>query len=179
MGEGHLIADSLSRDYHLSDLDLTNFLTFSLQHQVPFGLKIRQLPKEISSWLSSLLQNLPEREQWLKEPKRSSTWLGKDIEAISSPLESQKIGIWTNFQGIKNIKSSAPFATLSKKADCILNHSGLINRSQLEPPWTMYHRPLSWLTDLIPASMEMGNLPSFYRDSFEDTELPTLLKNDK
>ena len=67
-GGENQVADSLSRDFHLSDSVLSEFLVSSIPHQVPFGLNIKPLPKEISSWLTSLLQNLPEKEQRLKEP---------------------------------------------------------------------------------------------------------------
>jgi len=76
-GGENQVADSLSRDFHLSDSVLSEFLVSSIPHQVPFGLNIKPLPKEISSWLTSLLQNLPEKEQWWsKEPMQSSLWLG-------------------------------------------------------------------------------------------------------
>jgi len=176
-GGENLIADSLSRDFHLNDDELTSFLTSRLPHQAPFGLKISPLPKEISSWLTSMLQNLHEKERWSKAPTQSSTWLGRDTRATSSQSASMGIGTWTTFQKRGNIKSSAPFATLSEKADFILEESGLVNRNQLDPPWIMYHRPLSWQTGLIPDSMEMGNLRSFYKDSFGDTEPTTLQKN--
>jgi hypothetical protein len=52
-------------------------------------------------------------------------------------------------------------------------------RNQLEPCWTMYHRYLCWLTDLIPDSMEMGNLPSFCNNSFGDIEPQISLRNTK
>jgi hypothetical protein len=126
-----------------------------------------------------MLQNLPEKERWLKVPTRSSTWLGRDTKVISHQLASTEIGTWTTFQRTRNIKSSAHFATLSEKADFLLEQSGLIKPSQLEPPWIMYHRPLSWQTDLNPTSMEMGSLLSFYRDNFGDTEQPTQQKNAK
>ncbi len=176
-GAENLIADSLSRDFHLNDDELTIFLTSRLPHQAPFGLKISPLPKEISSWLTSMLQNLHEKERWSKAPTQSSTWLGRDTRATSSQSASMGIGTWTTFQKRGNIKSSAPFATLSEKADFLLEQSGLIKPSQLEPPWIMYHRPLSWQTDLNPTSMEMGSLLSFYRDNFGDIDPPTHQKN--
>jgi len=176
-GGENIIADSLSRDFHLSDDNLTNFLISHVSHQAPFGLKINPLPKEIYSWLTCMLQNLPEKEQWSKAPTRSSIWLGRDTKATSPQSVSMEIGTWTSFKEKRNIKSSAPFAMLSEKVDFILNHSELINWNQLEPPWIMYHRPLSWQTGLIPDSMEMGSLLSFYRDNFGDIDPPTHQKN--
>jgi hypothetical protein len=42
------------------------------------------------------------------------------------------------------------------------------SQSPSEPPWTVYHRSLSWLTDKTPDSTEMENLHYFYNDSFGD-----------
>jgi hypothetical protein len=167
----NLIAVSLSRDFHLNDSELISFLLSCIPNQALFGLKMKQLPKEISSWLTSMLQNLPEREQWSKEPQQSSLWLGRGTRPTCNRSESIETGTWTTFQETRGLKSSAPFAMLSEKADFSLSHSRLIKLNQFELPWTMYHRPLSWLTGLIPDSTEMGNLHSFYNNSFEDIEL--------
>jgi len=178
-GGENLIADSLSRDFHLSDSDLSNFLISSVPHQVPSGLKIKPLPSEISSWLTSLLRNLPEKERWSKEPTRSSLWHGSVTNSTSYPLELQGTGSSTISQETRNIKYWAHSATQSEKADFILNKSGLINQNQLEPPWIMWHRPTSWLEELTQDSIKTGNLHSFYNDNFADTELPMFQNDDK
>jgi hypothetical protein len=163
------VADSLSRDFHLNDSDLSHLILSSIPFQAPFGLKIKPLPNEISSWLTSLLQNLPEKERWSKEPTQSSLWHGKDTKPTSIPLGSHMTATSIIFHETINIKYWVHSARQSEKVDFILNHAGLINQTQLDPPWTMYHRPSSWLTDLIPDSIEMENLLLYYKGNSEDT----------
>jgi hypothetical protein len=40
----------------------THLILSSIPQQAPFGLRINPLSKEIVSWLTSLLQNHPEKE---------------------------------------------------------------------------------------------------------------------
>jgi len=64
----NLVVDSLSRDFHIDSNTLSHLICSSVPEQVPFGLEILTLPEEISSWLTSLLQNQPCKMQWSKEP---------------------------------------------------------------------------------------------------------------
>ena len=61
------VADSLSRDMHLSDTELTQLLLSSFPSQVPHSFHIVPLPNEIVSWMTSLLLTLPVKEQY-REP---------------------------------------------------------------------------------------------------------------
>jgi len=67
-GEENLIADSLSRDFHISDSCLSDLLLTHFPEQAPFGLRILLIPPEIASWLTCLLLSQPQKEQWLKAP---------------------------------------------------------------------------------------------------------------
>jgi len=178
-GRENSVADSLSRDFHLNDSILSKFILSSVPNQVPFGLEIKPLPSEISCWLTSMLQNLPEKEQWSKEPTQSSLWHGRDTNPTFSRSESATIGTSINSQGKRNIRSWGNSATQSKKVDYILNWSKLINLNRLEPPWIMYHRPSSWLEGLTQDLIEMANLLSFYRDNFKATDQQIPQKNNK
>jgi hypothetical protein len=178
-GRENSVADSLSRDFHLNDSILSKFILSSVPNQVPFGLKINPLPRKISCWLTSMLRNLPEKEQWSKEPTQSSLWHGRDTNPTFSRSESATIGTSINSQGKRNIRSWGNSATQSKKVDYILNWSKLINLNQLEPPWIMYHRPSSWLEGLTQDLIEMANLLSFYRDNFKATDQQIPQKNNK
>jgi hypothetical protein len=126
-----------------------------------------------------MLQNLPEKEQWSKEPQQSSIWLRRGTRAISSQLESSKTCTWMNFPERENIEYLAHFVMQSEKADYILRESGLINWNQLELPWIMYQRPSSWLAGLTPDSTETENLHSFNNVNFGETKPQTLPRNNK
>jgi hypothetical protein len=163
----------------LSDSDLSEFLVSSIPHQVPFGLNIKPLPKEISSWLTSLLQNLPEKEQWSKEPTQSLLWHGSVTNPTSFLSELTMTGTSTISQEKRKSGYWVHSATQSEKVDYILNHSGLINWSQLEPPWIMFHRPSSWLEDMTQDSTGTANLLLFYNDNFMDIDPLMHQRSDK
>jgi len=58
-GKKNSVADALSRDWHLSTDELTFLLHSHFPTQMQTNFQIFPLPKEISSWLTSLLQQLP------------------------------------------------------------------------------------------------------------------------
>jgi hypothetical protein len=58
-GKDNLVMDLLSRDLNLDDEELTALLVFALPDQVPPHLKFNHLPKEISSFLTSLFRDSP------------------------------------------------------------------------------------------------------------------------
>ena len=53
-GKQNFIADSLSRDYHISTVTLTKTFVSLFPDQIPSNFRIMTLPKEITSWLYSL-----------------------------------------------------------------------------------------------------------------------------
>ena len=63
------VSDALSRDDDRSDEEVTNIFPSFTPSQIPDHFKIVPLPSEISSWLASLLQRLPVKEQ-LRENTR-------------------------------------------------------------------------------------------------------------
>lgn len=146
-GEEHQVTDCLSRDLHLSDIELTNLITSFLPGQVPFGFHLCPLPTEINSWLISLLQNQPCKEQWSKQPKQSKLSLGLAINVTFNQSGSSMTGTWVTSTDTKNIRSSVPFAMQSTKVDFLLSNTELITLDKFDLPSTMCHRPTSWLTD--------------------------------
>ena len=74
-GKENDVSDALSRDDDRSDDDLTNVLRSCVPAQMPSHFKIVPLPKEIVSWLISLLLRLPVKEQLLE--KHTRTKLGR------------------------------------------------------------------------------------------------------
>ena len=53
-GKNNEVADSLSRDFHFSNKQLTKFLHSKFSKKMPSNFEIFEVPDEISSWLSSL-----------------------------------------------------------------------------------------------------------------------------
>ncbi len=54
-GKSNCIADALSRLHHLNDEELTLFIHKNFQSQIPNNFRICQLPRNASSWTSSIL----------------------------------------------------------------------------------------------------------------------------
>ncbi len=75
-GKKNNVADALSRDWHLSTDELTFLLHSHFPEQMQTNFQIFPLPKEISSWLTSLLQETPQspgsgsRSNRCSEPSR-------------------------------------------------------------------------------------------------------------
>ncbi len=151
--------------FHLSNNELSNQITTFASSQIPFGIKIKDLPIEISSWLTCLLRNQPSKEQWSKAPTRSKLSHGIGThhtycQSDAKMIHSLNISLPPNVT-----KFSQPMLTPSEKVDLVLELIKTLSPSQSEPPRTMWHRPLSWLTIPTQDWMEMEDLHSFYRDN--------------
>ena len=62
-GKENDVADSLSQDSHLSDNQLSHLYFSTLSDQIPSTFRISQLPQQITSFVYSTLQTLPEATQ--------------------------------------------------------------------------------------------------------------------
>jgi hypothetical protein len=88
-GKANNVADSLSRDFHLIDDDLTSLLFCLYPNQLPQHFKIVPLPNKITSWLTSLLQKLPVKEQLREEHTRAKHNPGRVTLNTSTQSNSQ------------------------------------------------------------------------------------------
>jgi hypothetical protein len=162
-GVENIVSDALSHDFHLPDKILIHLIYCKVPHQVPFGLKIFQLPLKISSWLTCMLRNLPSKEQWSKEPMQSNLLLGFATENISRPLDYPMTVSLMNFHLARNNASTVHSLTPSEKVDLVLQEIVKpTNPSQSEPPWIVWHRPTNWQKRQILYLMPINNLHSFY-----------------
>jgi hypothetical protein len=169
-GEDNIVSDSLSRDFHIPSSHLSYLFKSFVPEQVPFGLRISPLPKEIDSWLTCLLQSQPQKEQWLKEPTRSKFALGADSNSIYYQSASERMTTSTTSHDLKNTKYSEPLLTPCEKVNFALKLLRPSNQTLLDPPWTAWHRPSSWLTEQIRDWTPMKNLHSFYSNNLEGTK---------
>jgi hypothetical protein len=74
------VSDACSRDFPLNDDELTHLI-------LTFLFKIFPLPIEISSWLTCMLQNQPQKEQWNQEPIQSKLLPGQDFNNTSNTIK--------------------------------------------------------------------------------------------
>ncbi len=169
-GELNVVADCLSRDFHLNDLALTNLINTCVPNQVPFGFFLSTIPTEISSWLTCLLRNQPFKEEWCKEPTRSKLSLGNATNITYSLSGSPTTGTLTPSQKDKNTESLGRLQLHSEKVDFVLEKLINSRATQSEPPWIAYHRPLNRQTDPTLNSTQMATLHSFYRGNYDATK---------
>ena len=75
-GKTNVIADCLSRDHQLSDIQLTNLLSSQTLLQVPPNFHIYPVPPHISSRIVSWMQALPASKDAPSAPTRSGLVIG-------------------------------------------------------------------------------------------------------
>jgi hypothetical protein len=116
-GKKNQVADALSRDDDRSDDELTEILKTHLPSQVPQSFEIVPLPSEISSWLTSVLQKLPVREQ-LRE-KHTRTKLGRGTDGVNTPtcVDSQTTSTSTAFLDTNASECWEPSPRLCERQD--------------------------------------------------------------
>jgi len=95
-GKRNQVADALSREFDRTNDDLTNTLRLFCPSQLPKHFEIVPLPIVIVSWLTSLLQKLPMKEQLQEKHTRAKLDCGDDSNIISCQLGFEKTGSLSN-----------------------------------------------------------------------------------
>ena len=164
-GDDNDVADSLSRDFHLSNSDLTSLFLSKLPNQTPSNFEISPIPQEIELYILSILQSLPEASQ---VPERhSSSKISRGLDGVYSSDQ-------LNWKTIHSSRTSPAEAR-------ILSHPLLPNQSDKEsiqnqllipwlqrqsvPPWTTFHRPSETLTIPTQDTTRKEGLHDFYKCS--------------
>ena len=161
-GEFNDVSDACSRDFHLSDIEITNLILSSIPNQVPNGFRISNPPQEIVSWLTSLLQSQPQKQEWNQQQTRGKLSRGLDSNPTSNQSQSPPIPISTVSQASKESKFWELLPMLSEKEGSTKTKSSPQGQNPFEPPLIAWHRPTGWPIDQIPVSTETENLHSFY-----------------
>ena len=150
-GKFNVATDSLSRDlYFLSMSSHEKFLQKIVPHQLPANFKIHRVPEEISSFISSMLQQLPVKTQRLLPQKPSEIALGIFGENFCAKLASQNQRFCSNLT-ITNVISSCQHSLKHiEKGPCLEEINKIWWREQSTPPSHMWRRPSSQTTGLTP-----------------------------
>ena len=161
-GKLNIEADSLSRDTHLTDDELTHLLTSSPACQLPPNFRIVPLPNEITSWLISLARSLPVRKQLQRPLTRSTLSLGSAGKHSSSPSESTATPFLTPSTQHTAQSSSAPLPTPCERPPFRGQSykSWLLRQSEI--PYHLYVRPSDRTNGQIQAKTGPVTLHSFY-----------------
>jgi len=114
-GTDNIVADALSCEILLSDSELISLLRKTAPQQVPSNFNIVPLPNEISSWLISLLQKLPVKEQFKEEHTPTTLGRGPDGQTTVHPSDLDTISSLNLSTENNDLTSSAPLGSLSER----------------------------------------------------------------
>ena len=147
-GALNIIPDLLSRDWHLSDDEILKLLTHLFPHQLHPNFRIVPIPKEIDSFLCSVLSDLPFQEARRKKHKTSGFGLGDSGVSSCPPSALKAMNSWRHLLN----GTGKSYASLSAK-QCDSEPSALdqdslsLLQEQSGIPWDMWHRPSGLLYD--------------------------------
>ena len=112
-GSKNPVADALSRDDDRSNEELTNILCTHCPSQLPQHFEIVPLPKEITSWLTSLLRPLPVKQQLVEKHTRTKLRRGTGTHNDANKLDSETTLSLTDSCDNTESRSWAPSPWLS------------------------------------------------------------------
>ena len=173
-GEKNVCTDSLSRDGPF--LSLSSHL-FMLKHyspkQTPENLSIKPLPKEIVSWIGSLLLQMPVKKQRLVKPKPSELLLGVAGTISSSPSVLNNFYSSTDSRPFIKTSSSPPSLKLCAKQPSVDSLKNAWYNRPSKPPSHMWLRPSGQVTGKTQDWTSTVRLVSSSKSNGEDTKIPT------
>ncbi len=162
------IADSLSRDHHLSDSELLILLHSCVPEQIPNNFRICPLPQDVVSKITTWLLSLPPSTQSPTAPPRSKLATGDIGTRTSRPSNWTTIHSSLPSHEPNNTDSSpdSPPPSEPMTSNPTPVHQQLLHQylAQSEPPSTRWHRPTGLTTDLVLSMTPTENLRSFYSE---------------
>ena len=178
-GKLNNVSDALSRDFHLSDDQLTHLLASSVPSQLPPSFSIAALPPAIVSFLCAWLAKMPAKPPSQEKRTKSGLRPGTDGSSSSNPSSSHGTPFSNPSNPTTPQLSSHASPTPSDKPNILhhLSNSWLLEQSEL--PWTMWHRPSGITATQTHGLMKDVSLHAFYRDSTRATRIRTCPPNNK
>ena len=139
-GLTNTVADCLSRDFHLSNDELIAMLFDSKPIYLPKQMEIEELPREITSWVASLAQETPTREELPQRHTPSTLALG--VSGWSSKRDAgSKIPIWKD-SSHKNAYASSEHSSTQLDVETLIHDPSKFKGPLRDRPSVMWHRPL-------------------------------------
>jgi hypothetical protein len=115
LGKKNNIVDALSWDFDLSDAELTKTLCLHYPSQLPPHFQVVPLPREIESWLISLLLRLPVKEQLREQHMKTKLGPTDNGSNTLNQLASPTTPSLTDSTDANKTFSSAPLQQQSEK----------------------------------------------------------------
>ena len=148
-GKDNVVTDSLSRElYYLNVKSHESFLKNTVPNQLPQNFHLQTVPEEISSFISSMLQQLPVKTLRLKQQKPSELALGNGgvLSSLGVVLPSRATLITSTHSKRMLFCQHSPRP--SEKVPSLQEVVNLWWQTQLVPPSHLWHRPLGQTTGL-------------------------------
>ena len=178
-GKENDVSDSLSRDHHIDDKELTNLLQQHFPQQVPEHLEIVPLPNEIVSWLTSVLQRLPVKPQ-LQEKHTTTNIEHLNDGKLTSPLsESDSTHSSKNSQDTNETSLLERLPWLCGRGDFRDQLMTPWLRAQSEIPSHLWARPSGRTDTQTQPLTKIDSLACFYSDSSAPSETKIPHQNNK
>ena len=168
-GDHNQVADSLSRDaYFLSYNSHKKFLHFVVPQQLPPNFSTKPIPKEVSCYITSILQLLPEIQQQLVIQKPSELARGNvgTLSFIASELYQSS---WMECQYTKRASSCQHLPQQLGRDPSLEEIVETWWKEQSQPPSHMLHRPSGQTTGMTQDWTMMERLAIFCKNCTEDT----------
>ena len=136
-GKQNIIADSLSRDFDVSDNDLTNHFFSLFPTQMPSNFQISPPPAEITSFVWETLSELRKRKQSLDTHTSSELHPGKCGNNSCFDADGTGVSFWMSVQESKSMTYSADSP---KPDECPVRTASRSPVDTSKIPLETYHR---------------------------------------
>ena len=159
-GEWNVVADSLSRDFHLSDEELTSRLTSLYPEQVPKDFHISPLPQQIICWINSLLSAEPENQP--AHPPQMPSWTvgGKGGYNSLPELNLKMTNSSTPSKKMTELESSEHLPKQLERGSFQMRVRKSWLQARAKRPWTKWLRSTGLTTGATPAMVNMIQTPT-------------------
>jgi hypothetical protein len=158
-GKNNIIADSLSRDFHLTNKNLISLFYSSQEsrNQCPKHIKIQSPPIKIISWIVSTLESLKPKEQSPPRPT-ASTLAASNYSRTSSINAELTTHSWTHSAQTKK-PSSSPVSPTASDITITNQHPKSSSLEELSiPPYQTWYRPSGkTLGQTLPLTPQVKN----------------------
>ena len=176
-GKENTVADVLSRDFALSDEDVTKLIRRHCSPLVPQSFRIMPLPGTIISRIGELLRRLPSTELLPTQPTPSATAVGDAMNA-SSDASGDDLTLFSDSsddgRDSKPLPASPPLLEKDDWTPEELQRIALEPRPELfVPPSTVWLRPIGSTNLRAPSTTGTDDLTQFWSSSSEDMRTRT------
>ena len=156
-GISNVIADSLSRDFHLSNSKLISMLFATNPPLLPPQITIEPLPPDQISWIGSLARNRPKRKVLPQRPTPSTLAAGVTGWSSSTNAASPT-PIWTTPAHPRKYSSSV-LSCMPFDAARLVHDGNAFQGPPVERPSATWQRPLLTVVGMTHRKTPQGRQP--------------------